>query len=429
MSRLNNFCSNNQKLFNQFNPPNLKFKVFGQSFRLSTNTSTETKSILSYRRIIAFPNKKPVHLSKKLWRTINSLRITFIGRPLIVDQGQKEMPKAAFYAVADGRKPGVYNTWAEAEEQVKGYPGAKFKKFPTKIQAEEYVSAPSGTSLAGSSKSSLPYTKANSSKVNENPSSAFPTHHRAESPTTTSNISTLPTNLQEIASKGYSFTKDHYLIVHTDGSALGNGQKGSRAGAGVFWGDKGEAASKNYSERVPGLPQTNNRGELLAVIRAVEQCPYPFIPLEIRCDSQYTISCMTTWLPKWLQTNFRTSSKTYTKSNGQTIDTSTKSKEVLNVDMIKHLLVLLRNRGSKGKVKFKYVPAHSGIEGNERADQLAKMGSLMPENKNTIKWLNPDEESSQKIKKEITDIEVELNENWLMSSEELENFEKDLLEE
>lgn len=42
--------------------------------------------------------------------------------------------------------------------------------------------------------------------------------------------------------------------------------------------------------------------------------------------------------------------------------------EVVNKDLIKHLLVLLRRRGPAGRVKFKYVPAHSGVEGNEAAD-------------------------------------------------------------
>lgn len=32
-------------------------------------------------------------------------------------------PKAGFYAVRVGRKPGIYTTWAEAEAQVKGFVG------------------------------------------------------------------------------------------------------------------------------------------------------------------------------------------------------------------------------------------------------------------------------------------------------------------
>jgi hypothetical protein len=32
-------------------------------------------------------------------------------------------PKTAFYAVSAGHKPGIYTTWAEAEQQVKGFSG------------------------------------------------------------------------------------------------------------------------------------------------------------------------------------------------------------------------------------------------------------------------------------------------------------------
>lgn len=39
--------------------------------------------------------------------------------------------KAMYYAVKRGRKPGVYCSWNEAELQVKGYPGAIYKKFKT----------------------------------------------------------------------------------------------------------------------------------------------------------------------------------------------------------------------------------------------------------------------------------------------------------
>ncbi|WVR08357.1 hypothetical protein IAU60_005412 [Kwoniella sp. DSM 27419] len=40
------------------------------------------------------------------------------------------MPKAKFYAVRVGRRPGVYTTWSEAEKQVIGFPGAVHKSFP-----------------------------------------------------------------------------------------------------------------------------------------------------------------------------------------------------------------------------------------------------------------------------------------------------------
>lgn len=46
------------------------------------------------------------------------------------------MAKTKFYTVWEGRKPGVYTTWAECEAQVKGFKGAEFKSFASKSLAE-----------------------------------------------------------------------------------------------------------------------------------------------------------------------------------------------------------------------------------------------------------------------------------------------------
>lgn len=49
-----------------------------------------------------------------------------------------------YYAVRKGRNPGIYTTWPEAQKQVSGFKGAEFKSFPTKDEAENYIS-PSDT--------------------------------------------------------------------------------------------------------------------------------------------------------------------------------------------------------------------------------------------------------------------------------------------
>lgn len=48
------------------------------------------------------------------------------------------MPKK-FYGVKEGRKPGIYDTWAQCQEQIKGYSGAVFKGFATKEEAGAFV--------------------------------------------------------------------------------------------------------------------------------------------------------------------------------------------------------------------------------------------------------------------------------------------------
>lgn len=47
------------------------------------------------------------------------------------------MSKTKFYTVWNGKTPGVYATWKECEEQVKGVEGAKYKSFDTREEAEK----------------------------------------------------------------------------------------------------------------------------------------------------------------------------------------------------------------------------------------------------------------------------------------------------
>ncbi|KAK1927539.1 ribonuclease H-like domain-containing protein [Papiliotrema laurentii] len=187
----------------------------------------------------------------------------------------------------------------------------------------------------------------------------------------------------------------------------------------------------NLSERVPGELQTNNRGELLSVIRALETCPFPHIPLEIRTDSQYTIMCMTVYLPKWLRNGFLTaSSNTPYSRGGARAGGDAGKKAVKNADMIKHLLVLLRRRDPKAMVRFKYVPGHAGVEGNEGADRLARMGAAMPPLPDRSDWLDPDDMEVEPVDtQETSQVDVEIDESWLMTPDELSQFEKGFTEE
>ena len=47
------------------------------------------------------------------------------------------MSKSKFYTVWNGKSPGVYASWKECEEQVKGVEGAKYKSFDTREEAEK----------------------------------------------------------------------------------------------------------------------------------------------------------------------------------------------------------------------------------------------------------------------------------------------------
>ncbi len=44
-----------------------------------------------------------------------------------------------FYAVRKGRKTGIFSSWSECKEQVTGFAGAIYKKFPTRQAAEDFL--------------------------------------------------------------------------------------------------------------------------------------------------------------------------------------------------------------------------------------------------------------------------------------------------
>ncbi|CAG8482582.1 9145_t:CDS:2 [Gigaspora margarita] len=137
------------------------------------------------------------------------------------------------------------------------------------------------------------------------------------------------------------------------------------AGIGVFWEIND---SNNLSECVPGA-QTNNRAEIYAVIRAIETCKNNTRPLEIMTDSKYVIKSVETWIKKWEQNGWLTKNNT----------------EVKNKDLFIRLKNLIDNR--VGSTKLIFVKGHEGIYSNEKADKLAKEGSLknFVENINNVK--------------------------------------------
>lgn len=138
---------------------------------------------------------------------------------------------------------------------------AKYKKFGTKAEAEAFIG-----DTSSSCPTARPTTSGHRFTAKEPAQARFElaSSSTSASALTLAGPSSLPPHLAEIAKKGFSFTTaPHHLIVYTDGSALGNGRVGSRAGLGVYYGWDKEAEDCNISERVPGELQTNNRGELL----------------------------------------------------------------------------------------------------------------------------------------------------------------------
>ncbi len=144
-------------------------------------------------------------------------------------------------------------------------------------------------------------------------------------------------------------------ICYSDGSCLGqnSGADGGPGGWGfhAIFGDQIVEKSCGY------FKTTNNRMEILAIISFLEEFQEP-TKVTIRTDSQYTIDSVTKWIYGWIKNNWVT-------SQGQ---------PVKNKDLFERLFKLVKFH----TVTFEKVLAHSGIEGNERADELAKGAAGCP---------------------------------------------------
>ncbi|RDX43197.1 hypothetical protein OH76DRAFT_1237821 [Lentinus brumalis] len=193
------------------------------------------------------------------------------------------MPKAAktgFYAVARGRVPGVYSTWDECLQQVSGFMGNKHQKFPTLEQARAYLAQQRvdiGGSTASSSSAPLPPSRrTHGFKPYDKPE---PTNAAPQDTPRGSKWAALTTEV--IADES------GWDVVYSDGACKGNGKVGSVAGIGVWWGANDP---RNLAERCPGC-QTNNRAELIAIVRVLETTPHTKQPLLIKTDSKYSIRC------------------------------------------------------------------------------------------------------------------------------------------
>ena len=88
---------------------------------------------------------------------------------------------------------------------------------------------------------------------------------------------------------------DEEITVYMDGSCLNNGKQSTKCGGGIWLED---GSQHNRILRIPGLNQSNQVGEIAAVVVALEKLPN-YIPLLIKTDSRYVIEGLTTHLKKW----------------------------------------------------------------------------------------------------------------------------------
>ena len=136
--------------------------------------------------------------------------------------------------------------------------------------------------------------------------------------------------------------------IYTDGSCILNDNGRGGYGAILRYG--------NITKEIYGgfYKTTNNRAELMAVIFSLEILTEP-CSVTVYSDSRYVTEAINRhWIDNWVKKQF----------NG-----------IKNPDLWKRLLKQLRRHD----VKLVWVKGHAGIEGNERADELATMGASLPD--------------------------------------------------
>ena len=235
-----------------------------------------------------------------------------------------------YYAVRIGKIPGIYLSWAECKENTNGFSKSQYKKFESKIEAENYMND-------------------NVKNIAENLKVNLTIEYKL-------NNTELHDNQSQIVNDNYNFI--NCINVYTDGSCINNGTVDAIAGCGVYFGNND---NKNISFKLKnkdGYNITNNRAELKAILRA-----FTILKLDIEnnkiviihTDSQYSITCFTS-------------------------DTITKKKieKIPNNDYVFKGNEICKKYSN---IKFHHVKAHTGNQdihsiGNENADKMANLAII-----------------------------------------------------
>lgn len=170
------------------------------------------------------------------------------------------MTKKKVYAIAVGLKPGIYDNWAEAEKQVKGVAGARFKGFTDRAEAELWLRDPQ-------------YRQATAKK------NSHPQAPAASSP------------------------RKGEISIYTDGGCSCNPGPGGYGAILVVNGTEQEISG---GFRLT----TNNRMELMACIVALRALQQRDRPITVYSDSSYVVNGISKgWAKGWRQRGWIKSDK------------------------------------------------------------------------------------------------------------------------
>jgi len=219
-----------------------------------------------------------------------------------------------FYVVWAGRETGVFDNWAYTKSLVDKFPQARYKSFPSKAEAEAAFTSGKPAGAAPKNRT----TKATSKPASNKATGVLDT--------------------------------DFDVHIFCDGGCDPNP---GRAGSGVAVYRDGKLCELWYGLYNP--MGTNNSAELNALHQALllaEQAIKDGKHPQIKCDSKYSIDCVTNWAFSW-------------KTKGWKRKVAGDIKNLEIIQQAHELFVTLQ-----ADVEVSHVKAHIGIEGNELADRM-----------------------------------------------------------
>ena len=132
--------------------------------------------------------------------------------------------------------------------------------------------------------------------------------------------------------------------IYTDGACSGNPGPGG-------WGVLIEIDNENIELSGGDRETTNNRMELMAAIKALEEIDKDY-EITLYTDSNYVKDGITSWISNWKKNNWKTASK----------------KDVKNKELWMRLDEAIKDKN----ISWVWVIGHAGNAGNEQADYLAR---------------------------------------------------------
>ena len=224
-----------------------------------------------------------------------------------------------FYVVWAGRQTGVFTDWPTTQRAVIGHPGARYKAFETRTEAEQAYADGNPQSATSSKR-----RKSNGKRA------ALHVAHQFD------------------------------VSIYCDGACEPNP---GNAGSGVVVYRGGKLAELWYG--LYNSMGTNNTAELNALYHALRMAETEIKAgntVEVCSDSAYSINCIRIWAPGWER-------KGWTKPGG----------EIKNLQIIKDCYAIYRR--IEEQLALTHVAGHAGTEGNELADRMAMLAVQSQEKK------------------------------------------------